>query len=43
MKKRIAKAIANVALKAAKSASGAASDWNVYQPKEPSILKKMGK
>lgn len=39
--KKIAKLVANVALKAAKSAAGAASDWGTYQPKEPTNLKKL--
>lgn len=39
--KAIAKIISSLALKAAKSAAGAASDWNVYQPKEPANLKKL--
>ena len=39
--KKIGKIIAAVALKAAKSAAGAASEWNIYQPKEPAILKKL--
>lgn len=43
MKKMIAKLIANIALKAAKSACGDASQWNSYQPKEPAILKQLVK
>lgn len=39
--KKIAKLVADIALKAAKSAAGAASDWNTYQPKEPAMLKKL--
>lgn len=39
--KKIAKLVANIALKAAKSAAGAASDWGAYQPKEPASLKKL--
>lgn len=41
--KKIAKLAASLALKAAKSAAGAASEWNVYQPKEPASLKKLCK
>jgi cyclic lactone autoinducer peptide len=37
--KTISKLIAAIALKAAVSAAGAASDWCTYQPKEPEILK----
>lgn len=40
MKKRITKLVADIALKSAKSAAGAASDWQLYQPKEPAALKK---
>ena len=43
MKKTIAKITASIALRAAKSAAGAASDWNIYQPKEPKQLKTMSK
>jgi len=41
MKKRLAEMTAAVALKSAKSAAGAASDWTIYQPKEPKMIKKM--
>ena len=41
--KKIAKLVAAAALKAAKSASGAASEWLSYQPKEPAMLKKLMK
>ncbi len=41
--KKIAQLIANIALIAAKSAAGAASEWNAYQPKEPAMLKKIVK
>ncbi len=40
MKKLIARIIASIALKSAKSAAGAASDWGAYQPHEPVSLKK---
>lgn len=43
MKKRIAKLVADLALKSAKSAAGAASDWHAYQPKEPAALKMLRK
>lgn len=38
MKKILAKLVANLALTAAKSAAGTASEWLVYQPKEPEKL-----
>ena len=41
--KKLAKLAAALALKAAKSAAGSASEWNVYQPKEPASLKKLFK
>ena len=41
MKMNMVKKIADIVLHAAKSAAGAASDWAVYQPKEPESLKKM--
>lgn len=41
MKEKMLKRLANILFKIAVSASGAASDWNVYQPKEPEILKKL--
>ena len=40
-KQNLVKKIADIALKAAKSAAGSASDWWAYQPKEPKMLKKM--
>ena len=43
MKKKIEKLIADIALKSAKSAAGAASEWHVYQPKEPAILRSLFK
>lgn len=43
MKKHLIKLAANIALKAAKSAAGSASEWNVYQPKEPQKVKKLVK
>lgn len=43
MKKNLSRLFAAISLKAAKSAAGAASDWNYYQPKEPAILKKKNK
>ena len=39
----IAKVVANIALKTAVAACGAASNWNMYQPKEPAMLKTMMK
>ncbi len=41
MKKSLIKMMADVVLKAAKSAAGSASDWCSYQPKEPEALKIM--
>lgn len=41
MKKCLAKVMAKIAIKAAKSAAGAASDWGVYQPKEPKKVKEL--
>lgn len=41
MKMNFVRKIADVVFKAAKSAAGSASDWTVYQPKEPEMLKKM--
>lgn len=41
MKKILAKLVANLALTAAKSAAGTASEWLVYQPKEPQTLLKL--
>lgn len=43
MKKQMAKFIAKIAHNAAVSACGAASNWNIYQPKEPVALKKIAK
>lgn len=40
---RIAQFIAMLAYNAAMSAAGCASDWNLYQPKEPTLLKKLAK
>lgn len=37
--KKLNEIVAKIALKAAISAAGAASDWSTYQPKEPEILK----
>ena len=39
--KIIDRIITTIAMKAAKSAAGAASDWNTYQPKEPASLRKV--
>jgi len=39
--KSISKALANVALAAAKKAAGAASQWGQHQAKEPADLKKL--
>lgn len=39
--KKIAKLVADTALKAAKSAGGAASEWSIHQPQEPASLKKL--
>ncbi len=41
VKAKVAKTIAKVALKSAKTAHGAASFFGPYQPKEPANLKKM--
>ena len=41
MKKSLIKMMADIVLKAAKSAAGSASDWCSYQPKEPEALKIM--
>lgn len=43
MKEKMSKVLANFVLKIAKSAAGTASEWNVYQPKEPEMLKKITK
>lgn len=42
-KKTVAKALAAIALKTAKTACGAASCFGSYQPKEPATLKKICK
>ena len=42
-KKIIAKALAAIALKSAKTAYGAASSYGSYQPKEQAALKKICK
>ncbi|MCI9448852.1 MAG: cyclic lactone autoinducer peptide [Clostridiales bacterium] len=39
--KKLAEKIAAAAMFAAKSAAGSASEWDVYQPKEPANLKKI--
>lgn len=39
--RKICKIIAALALYSAKSAAGAASTWNSYQPKEPANLKEL--
>ncbi len=41
MKISFIKKVADIVLKAAKSAAGSASDWYSYQPKEPQKLKEM--
>lgn len=41
--RKICKVLAALALYSAKSAAGAASGWNVYQPKEPANLKELVK
>ncbi len=43
MKEQMAKLIAKIAHNTAVSACGAASNWNIYQPKEPATLKKIAK
>lgn len=43
MKGKISKSIADIVLKIAKSAAGAASEWSTYQPKEPEMIKKISK
>ncbi len=43
MKKKIAEILAKFARKTAVSACGATSNWNTYQPKEPSALRKFSK
>lgn len=39
--KKLASFISKMAMKAAISAGGAASQWNVYQPVEPAALKQL--
>lgn len=39
--KAVSKLVANAALVTAKQAAGAASQWLLYQPKEPKELKAM--
>lgn len=41
IKEKVAKAIADIALKMAKISCGAASQFGTYQPKEPEALRKM--
>ncbi|NLO42007.1 MAG: cyclic lactone autoinducer peptide [Bacteroidales bacterium] len=41
MKQGLLKKMADIVLKTAKSAAGSASDWYVYQPKEPKMLKEL--
>lgn len=41
MREKLAKKMADIIFKVAKSAAGSASDWCTYQPKEPEMLKKM--
>ncbi len=41
IKENVAKAIASISLKMAKVSCGAASQFGIYQPKEPAALKKM--
>lgn len=43
MKRKLAQLAANSAKKVAVAACGAASFWNIYQPKEPASLKKTTK
>ena len=43
MKNKVLKMASKIILEIAKSAAGAASEWNTYQPKEPEILKKISK
>ncbi len=40
-KRTVAKAIAVISLKMAKASCGAASQYGIYQPKEPAALKQM--
>lgn len=41
--KNVSKALASIALAAAKKAAGAASQWGSHQAKEPAELKKLVK
>lgn len=41
IKEKVARMIAAVSLKMAKVCCGAASQFGIYQPKEPAALKKM--
>lgn len=43
IKEKVAKTIARISLKMAKASCGAASQYGMYQPKEPAALKKMMK
>lgn len=40
---KLAEIIAKLAMKTAVSAGGAASQWNIFQPVEPTALKKLRK
>ena len=41
IKEKVAKPIAGISLKMAKVSCGAASQFGIFQPKEPEALKKM--
>lgn len=41
IKEKVAKAIAGISLKMVKVSCGAASQFGIFQPKEPEALKKM--
>lgn len=43
MRNLLARMVANIARKTAFAACGAASNWNMYQPEEPAMLKTMVK
>lgn len=43
VKEKVAKVLAGVSLKMAKASCGAASQFGLFQPKEPAALKKMMK
>lgn len=43
VKEKVAKVLAGVSLKMAKASCGAASQFGLFQPKEPKALKKMMK